>query len=90
MGEKEDGHGFEGKLAITQMLTDPDQAVDFVRATEVDALAIAATVGTSHGAYKVTSRRLDGAVLAMGVIEEIHRLLPNTHLVMYGSRPAVP
>ena len=82
MGEKEDGHGFEGKLAHDQLLTDPDQAVDFVRATEVDALAIA--MGTSHGAYKFT-RKPDGAVLAMGVIEEIHRRLPNTHLVMHGS-----
>src|SRR5271168_4971008 len=82
MGEKEDGHGFEGKLDHSQLLTDPDQAVDFVRATEVDALAIA--MGTSHGAYKFT-RKPDGAVLAMGVIEEIHRRLPNTHLVMHGS-----
>src|SRR5580700_7457519 len=82
MGEKEDGHGFEGKLDHDQLLTDPDQAVDFVRATEVDALAIA--MGTSHGAYKF-SRKPDGSVLAMGVIEEIHRRLPNTHLVMHGS-----
>ncbi len=82
MGEKEDGHGFEGKLGHDQLLTDPDQAVDFVRETEVDALAIA--MGTSHGAYKFT-RKPDGAVLAMGVIEEIHRRLPNTHLVMHGS-----
>ncbi len=82
MGEKEDGHGFEGKLSHDELLTDPGQAVDFVRATEVDALAIA--MGTSHGAYKFT-RRPDGDVLAMGVIEEIHRRLPNTHLVMHGS-----
>jgi fructose-bisphosphate aldolase class II len=82
MGEKEDGHGFEGKLDHDQLLTDPDQAVDFVRETEVDALAIA--MGTSHGAYKF-SRKPDGAVLAMSVIEEIHRRLPNTHLVMHGS-----
>ncbi len=82
MGEKEDGHGFEGKLDHSQLLTDPDQAVDFVKATEVDALAIA--MGTSHGAYKF-SRKPDGAVLAMNVIEEIHRRLPNTHLVMHGS-----
>jgi fructose-bisphosphate aldolase class II len=82
MGEKEDGHGAEGKLSHDQLLTDPDQAVAFVRATEVDALAIA--MGTSHGAYKF-SRKPDGAVLAMGVIEEIHRRLPNTHLVMHGS-----
>ena len=82
MGEQEDGHGAEGKLSHDQLLTDPEQAVDFVRATEVDALAIA--MGTSHGAYKFT-RRPDGAVLAMGVIEEIHRRLPNTHLVMHGS-----
>jgi fructose-bisphosphate aldolase class II len=82
MGEKEDGHGFEGKLGHDQLLTDPDQAVDFVKATEVDALAIA--MGTSHGAYKF-SRKPDGAVLAMNVIEEIHKRLPNTHLVMHGS-----
>src|SRR6516164_324634 len=82
MGEKEDGHGFEGKLGHDQLLTDPDQAVEFVKATEVDALAIA--MGTSHGAYKFT-RQPDGAVLAMNVIEEIHRRLPNTHLVMHGS-----
>ena len=81
-GEQEDGHGAEGKLSHDQLLTDPDQAVEFVRATEVDALAIA--MGTSHGAYKF-SRKPDGAVLAMGVIEDIHRRLPNTHLVMHGS-----
>ena len=81
-GEKEDGHGFEGKLGHDQLLTDPDQAVDFVQKTQVDALAIA--MGTSHGAYKFT-RKPDGDILAMGVIEEIHRRLPNTHLVMHGS-----
>ena len=81
-GEKEDGHGFEGKLDHSQLLTDPDQAVQFVKHTGVDALAIA--MGTSHGAYKF-SRKPDGAVLAMNVIEEIHRRLPNTHLVMHGS-----
>src|ERR1700754_4046889 len=82
MGEAEDGHGFEGVLDHSQLLTDPDQAVDFVEKTQVDALAIA--MGTSHGAYKF-SRKPDGAVLAMNVIEEIHRRLPNTHLVMHGS-----
>jgi fructose-bisphosphate aldolase class II len=82
MGEKEDGHGFEGKLDHSQLLTDPDQAVDFVQRTGVDALAIA--MGTSHGAYKFT-RQPDGDVLAMNVIEDIHRRLPNTHLVMHGS-----
>ena len=81
-GEKEDGHGFEGTLSHDQLLTDPDQAVDFVQKTQVDALAIA--MGTSHGAYKFT-RKPDGDILAMGVIEEIHRRLPNTHLVMHGS-----
>ena len=82
MGEAEDGHGFEGKLDHSQLLTDPDQAVDFVERTHVDALAIA--MGTSHGAYKFT-RKPDSDILAMGVIEEIHRRLPNTHLVMHGS-----
>ncbi len=82
MGEKEDGHGAEGKLSHDQLLTNPDQAVKFVKETKVDALAIA--MGTSHGAYKFT-RKPDGDVLAMNVIEEIHRKLPNTHLVMHGS-----
>jgi fructose-bisphosphate aldolase, class II len=81
-GEKEDGHGFEGKLSHDQLLTNPDEAVKFVRETKVDALAIA--MGTSHGAYKFT-RKPDGKVLAMHVIEQIHRKLPNTHLVMHGS-----
>ena len=63
-------------------LTDPEEAESFVRDTKVDALAVA--IGTSHGAYKFT-RKPDGEILAMGVIEEIHRRLPNTHLVMHGS-----
>jgi len=82
MGEKEDGHGFEGKLGHDQLLTDPDQAVDFVKATGVDALAIA--IGTSHGAYKFT-RPPTGAVLRIDRIKEIHARIPNTHLVMHGS-----
>jgi fructose-bisphosphate aldolase class II len=81
-GEKEDGHGAEGKLSREQLLTDPAQAEEFVAATGVDALAVA--IGTSHGAYKF-SRKPDGEVLAMKRIEEIHRRLPNTHLVMHGS-----
>jgi fructose-bisphosphate aldolase class II len=81
-GEAEDGHGAEGALSHDQLLTDPDQAVDFVARTKVDALAIAC--GTSHGAYKFT-RKPDGDILAMGVIEAIHRDLPDTHLVMHGS-----
>ena len=80
--EAEDGSGAEGKLSEQQLLTDPDQAVDFVMRTRVDALAIAC--GTSHGAYKF-SRKPDGDILAMRVIEEIHQKLPNTHLVMHGS-----
>ena len=82
MGDKEDGHGFEGKLDHSQLLTDPDQAVDFVRKTKVDALAIA--MGTSHGAYKF-SRKPTGDILAMNVIREINKRLPNMHLVMHGS-----
>jgi fructose-bisphosphate aldolase, class II len=81
-GEAEDGHGAEGKLSHDQLLTNPDEAVKFVAETKVDALAIA--MGTSHGAYKFT-RKPDGAILAMHVIEEIHKKLPNTHLVMHGS-----
>jgi len=82
MGEAEDGHGAQGKIDHEQLLTDPSQAVDFVKKTKVDALAIA--MGTSHGAYKF-SRKPDGEILAMNVIEEIHSRLPNTHLVMHGS-----
>ncbi len=81
-GEAEDGHGFEGTLSHDQLLTDPDEAVDFVEQTGVDALAVA--IGTSHGAYKFT-RKPTGEILAISRIEEIHRRLPNTHLVMHGS-----
>ncbi len=81
-GEKEDGHGAEGKLSMDQLLTDPDQAADFVAKTKVDALAIA--MGTSHGAYKFT-RKPDGDILAMNVVEAINKKCPNTHLVMHGS-----
>lgn len=81
-GDSEDGHGAEGPVSRDQLLTDPDQAVDFVCITKVDALAIA--MGTSHGAYKF-SRKPDGDILAMHVVEAIHRRLPNTHLVMHGS-----
>jgi len=81
-GEKEDGHGFEGTLSHDELLTDPEEAVRFVELTKVDALAIA--LGTSHGAYKFT-RKPDGKILAMDRVREIHRRLPNTHLVMHGS-----
>ncbi|MBI1171090.1 fructose-bisphosphate aldolase class II [bacterium] len=82
MGDPEDGHGATEKLCHDQLLTNPVEAERFVAETGVDALAIA--MGTSHGAYKF-SRKPDGAILAMHVIEEIHRRLPNTHLVMHGS-----
>jgi len=81
MGE-EDGHGAEGKLDMDQLLTDPEEAKDFVEKTNVDALAIA--IGTSHGAYKFT-KPPTGAVLRIDRIREIHAVLPNTHLVMHGS-----
>ena len=81
-GEKEDGHGAEGQLTRDQLLTDPDEAERFVAETGVDALAVA--IGTSHGAYKFT-KKPTGDVLAMDRIEEIHRRLPNCHLVMHGS-----
>lgn len=81
-GEAEDGHGAEGVLSHDQLLTDPDEAARFVAETGVDALAVA--IGTSHGAYKFT-RKPDGEVLAMSRIEEIHKKIPNTHLVMHGS-----
>lgn len=78
----EDGSGAEGKLSHDQLLTDPDQAVDFVLATRCDALAIAC--GTSHGAYKFT-RKPDGDILSMETIRRINEKLPDTHLVMHGS-----
>ncbi|MDH5738312.1 MAG: fructose-bisphosphate aldolase class II, partial [Gammaproteobacteria bacterium] len=79
---EEDGVGADGKLSMEQLLTDPEQAVDFVKETGVDALAIA--IGTSHGAYKF-SRPPTGDILAIDRIREIHTRLPNTHLVMHGS-----
>jgi fructose-bisphosphate aldolase class II len=79
---EEDGVGAEGRLTRDQLLTDPDQASDFVARTGCDALAIA--IGTSHGAYKFT-KRPTGDVLAIDRIVEIHRRLPDTHLVMHGS-----
>jgi fructose-bisphosphate aldolase, class II len=81
-GEAEDGHGFEGKLDRSKLLTDPDEALRFVAATKVDALAVA--IGTSHGAYKFTKKPTSD-VLAIDRIAEIHAKLPNTHLVMHGS-----
>ena len=81
-GEAEDGHGAEGELSRDQLLTDPDQALDFVARTKVDALAVA--IGTSHGAYKF-KRKPTGDILAMDVVKAIHQRLPNTHLVMHGS-----
>ena len=79
---EEDGSGAEGKLTHEMMLTDPEQAKDFVARTGVDALAIA--IGTSHGAYKFT-RKPTGDILAMDRIEQIHASVPDTHLVMHGS-----
>ena len=80
LGGIEDGHG--AGLDAMAHLTDPDQSVDFVQKTGIDALAVA--IGTSHGAYKF-NRKPDGAVLAMDRILEIHKRLPKTHLVMHGS-----
>jgi fructose-bisphosphate aldolase class II len=79
---EEDGVGAAGKLTRDQMLTDPDQAAEFVAATGVDSLAVA--IGTSHGAYKF-SKRPTGDVLAIDRIREIHARVPDTHLVMHGS-----
>jgi len=81
-GDKEDGHGAEGTMTREQLLTDPEQAADFVKRTQLDALAIA--IGTSHGAYKF-SRKPTGDILAIDRIKEINRRIPNTHLVMHGS-----
>ena len=79
---EEDGVGAAGKLDHGQLLTDPEQAADFVKKTNVDALAIA--IGTSHGAYKFT-RKPTGDILAIGRVKEINKRIPNTHLVMHGS-----
>jgi fructose-bisphosphate aldolase class II len=79
---EEDGIGAEGTLDHSALLTDPDQAADFVRQTDCDALAIA--IGTSHGAYKFT-RKPTGDILAIERVKAIHQRLPNTHLVMHGS-----
>jgi fructose-bisphosphate aldolase class II len=85
-GDKEDGHGTDAIMTREQLLTDPEEAADFVKRTQLDALAIA--IGTSHGAYKFT-RQPTGDILAIERIKEIHRRIPNTHLVMHGSS-AVP
>jgi fructose-bisphosphate aldolase class II len=82
MGDKEDGHGAEGAMTREQLLTDVEQAADFVKKTQCDALAIA--IGTSHGAYKFT-KKPTGDILAIDRIKEINLRIPNTHLVMHGS-----
>jgi fructose-bisphosphate aldolase class II len=82
MAGEEDGSGAEGVLSHDQLLTDPQQAADFVARTGVDALAIA--IGTSHGAYKF-SRKPSGDILAIDRIKDIHSRIPRTHLVMHGS-----
>ena len=81
-GDKEDGHGAEGTMTREQLLTDVEQAADFVKKTQCDALAIA--IGTSHGAYKFT-KKPTGDILAIDRIREIHERIPNCHLVMHGS-----
>jgi fructose-bisphosphate aldolase class II len=81
-GDKEDGHGTDATMTRDQMLTNPEQAAEFVQRTQLDALAIA--IGTSHGAYKFT-RKPTGDILAIDRVMEIHKRLPNTHLVMHGS-----
>jgi len=81
-GDKEDGHGTDDTMTREQLLTNPEQAADFVKRTQLDALAIA--IGTSHGAYKFT-RKPTGDILAIDRVMEINRRLPNTHLVMHGS-----
>lgn len=80
--DKEDGHGAEGTLSKDELVTNPDEALEFVKETNVDALAVA--IGTSHGAYKFT-RKPTGDILAIDTIEKINKKLPNTHLVMHGS-----
>ena len=82
MAGEEDGVGAEGMLDHSQLLTDPEEAADFVAKTKVDALAIA--IGTSHGAYKFT-KPPTGDTLSIQRIKEIHQRIPDTHLVMHGS-----
>ncbi|MFP4615396.1 MAG: class II fructose-bisphosphate aldolase [Thiohalospira sp.] len=81
-GDQEDGHGAEGKMTEDMLLTDPEEAASFVKDTSVDALAVA--IGTSHGAYKFSSKPT-GEVLRIDRIKEIHERIPDTHLVMHGS-----
>ena len=81
-GDKEDGHGAEGTMTREQLLTNVEQAAEFVKQTNCDALAIA--IGTSHGAYKFT-KKPTGDILAIDRIREIHERIPNCHLVMHGS-----
>jgi fructose-bisphosphate aldolase class II len=81
-GDKEDGHGAEGTMTREQLLTNAEEAADFVKKTQCDALAIA--IGTSHGAYKFT-KKPTGDILAIDRIKEIHARIPNTHLVLHGS-----
>ncbi len=81
-GDKEDGHGTDAIMTREQLLTDPEQAADFVKRTQLDALAIA--IGTSHGAYKF-SRKPTSDILAIDRVMEINKRIPNTHLVMHGS-----
>jgi len=81
-GDQEDGHGFEGVLSKDKLVTDTEEAADFVRDTNVDALAVA--IGTSHGAYKFSSKPT-GETLAMDALKRIHDRLPTTHLVMHGA-----
>jgi len=81
-GEKEDGFGTDKKIARENLVTNPDQAAEFVARTKVDALAVA--IGTSHGAYKFT-RKPDGEILSIETVKKIHARLPNTALVMHGS-----
>lgn len=81
-GEAEDGHGFEGELSRDMLLTDPEEAREFVERTKVDALAVA--IGTSHGAYKF-SRKPDGDILAIERLKEIHKAIPDVPLVMHGA-----
>lgn len=82
MGGKEDGHGYDGAISHSKLLTDPEEALDFVQKTNVDALAIA--IGTSHGAYKF-SRQPSGDILSIEQVKKIHKKIPNVHLVMHGA-----
>ena len=64
--------------------TVPEEAAEFVAKTGVDSLAIA--IGTSHGAYKFKGE----PYLDFERLQEIHKLIPDTPLVLHGASTVLP